>query len=166
MQKSVAGCKGLPTNKIIHRSISEIRAYNANRSTNLVISPTNSTPTANRDSLALDLPEIPTSSAIPGRSFNIAPYEIKLAGGKIFFFTDDDFVDFPVGTGVASNLDRLISMWDDDSPHWKNQSLLTIKSTPIAIKYWREIYGKFKRGSLAWNHGKSFWHRWKVNERC
>ncbi|KAG2755632.1 hypothetical protein P692DRAFT_201701187 [Suillus brevipes Sb2] len=50
-------------------------------------------------------------------------------------------------------------MWDDTSPHWGGESVLTIKGHPIPIVYWPDIYcyGKFGQ----WQGTKSRWTDWR-----
>ncbi|KAJ7236080.1 hypothetical protein B0H12DRAFT_1191114 [Mycena haematopus] len=48
-------------------------------------------------------------------------------------------------------------MWDDTSPHWKDDSVVKINTHSIALVYWPEI---FKKTGL-WSAHKSSWSEWK-----
>ncbi|KAJ7222389.1 hypothetical protein GGX14DRAFT_428618 [Mycena pura] len=60
-------------------------------------------------------------------------------------------------TSFAEDIERLNQMWDDTSPHWRNNSVMRIGDHPIALIYWPQI---FKKTGL-WSAHKSNWTEWK-----
>ncbi|KAF8170853.1 hypothetical protein K438DRAFT_1613494, partial [Mycena galopus ATCC 62051] len=60
-------------------------------------------------------------------------------------------------TSFAEDIERLNQMWDDTSPHWRDDSVVKINTQSIALVYWPEI---FKKTGL-WSAHKSNWTEWK-----
>ncbi|KAF9236255.1 hypothetical protein BU15DRAFT_50266 [Melanogaster broomeanus] len=55
-------------------------------------------------------------------------------------------------------------MWDDSSPSWMGDSVLSIKGHPIALKYWPEVY-RYAH-NRQWQGTKHKWGCWKVSVHC
>ena len=99
-------------------------------------------------------PTLPTRSHV---------YHLRLGGGVIFEYTEEDFADPPVLSNLVSTPGILFSIWDDESPSWKGSSPLIIRSQPIAVKYWNKFYTSFKGRSRVWSGIKQSWSSWKVS---
>ncbi|KAG2739599.1 hypothetical protein P692DRAFT_201729417 [Suillus brevipes Sb2] len=50
-------------------------------------------------------------------------------------------------------------MWDDLSPHWGGESVLTIGGHPIPLMYWPDVYRYGK--TCQWQGTKSRWTEWR-----
>src|SRR6267143_206823 len=64
---------------------------------------------------------------------------ITLAGQFKLSFTENDVPRVP-SKSFANDFDSLNAMWDDTSIHWKGDSALIVKTFPIAITYWKQMY--------------------------
>ncbi|KAJ6631662.1 hypothetical protein B0H10DRAFT_1979704 [Mycena sp. CBHHK59/15] len=80
---------------------------------------------------------------------------IRLGDG-VDITVDVNRVEIPA-TSFAANIERLNQMWDDTSPHWKNDSVLKIDEHAIALIYWPQIF----KNSELWPGMKSNWNEWK-----
>lgn len=98
-----------------------------------------------------------TTSAVSANHFLI-----RLAHSELQF-NNEDIPEPPAG--IPFLVDTLAQMWDDASPHWLGSSPLIIKSVPVPLKYWRDVYGN-RSSSATWTRIKSTWHRWKVGCLC
>ncbi|KAG1726597.1 hypothetical protein EDB19DRAFT_1833400 [Suillus lakei] len=47
---------------------------------------------------------------------------------------------YPPAVSFANDIPHLNAMWDDDTAHWLNESVITIQGHPITIKYWPLLY--------------------------
>ncbi|KAJ7506354.1 hypothetical protein B0H11DRAFT_1707247, partial [Mycena galericulata] len=85
---------------------------------------------------------------------------VKLGNSTIITITVDEIkkVSIPA-TSFAEDIGRLNQMWDDTSPHWKDDSVVKINTHSIALIYWPEF---FKKTGL-WSAHKSNWTEWKVS---
>lgn len=92
-------------------------------------------------------------------SLNVKYFTIRLAAGELRFSSDD--IPGPPPAGIPFVVETLAQQWDDTSVHWLGVSPLIIKSTPIALKYWKDIFGR-GQFSAVWTRIKQTWHRWKV----
>ncbi|KAJ7093977.1 hypothetical protein B0H15DRAFT_799017 [Mycena belliarum] len=97
------------------------------------------------------VPSIVSPSKVPTRTITL--------GNKISLtLTVDEVKHISVpATSFAEDIGRLNQMWDDISPHWKNDSVLIISNHAIALVYWPEV---FKKTGL-WSAHKSAWTEWK-----
>ncbi|KAF8827161.1 hypothetical protein HHX47_DHR5000771 [Lentinula edodes] len=90
-------------------------------------------------------------------------YLLTVGLGRIIRFKDCDLREPPSIT-FASNIPRLDRVWDDERPSWDPQdcgkNLLSINGTPIALRYWRDVFSGKK--SNVWASLKKLWSEWKV----
>ncbi|KAJ3867260.1 hypothetical protein EV359DRAFT_78744 [Lentinula novae-zelandiae] len=94
-------------------------------------------------------------------------YLLTVGLGRIIRYKDCDLREPPSIT-FASNIPRLDRVWDDERPSWDPQdcgkNLLSINGTPIALRYWRDVFSGKK--SSVWATLKKLWSEWKyVAER-
>ncbi|KAJ7107692.1 hypothetical protein C8R44DRAFT_637027 [Mycena epipterygia] len=103
----------------------------------------------------------PCVSSSPGPSHsraNVSTRSIKLGNGTLITINVDQIKEIAVpATSFAQDIKRLNQMWDDTSPHWKDDSVVKINTHSIALIYWPEI---FKKTGL-WSAHKSNWTEWK-----
>lgn len=85
---------------------------------------------------------------------------LKLGDGTEVSFSVSSVPD-PVAVTFTQDIPRLNAMWDDTSPHWGGESVLTIKGHPIPIVYWPDVYRYGKFGQ--WQGTKSCWTDWRVS---
>lgn len=108
----------------------------------------------------------PCVSSTPGPSdgrANISPRSVKLGDGTLITIAVNQVKGIAVpATSFAEDINRLNQMWDDTSPHWRDDSVVKIDSRSIALIYWPEI---FKKTGL-WSAHKSNWTEWKVSFEC
>ncbi|KAJ3849436.1 hypothetical protein EV368DRAFT_19352, partial [Lentinula lateritia] len=66
---------------------------------------------------------------------------IKIAHGQLLHFQSADVQD-PRQISFATNISCLEHVWDNKGPNWDpvdcGTNLLSINSTPIALRYWPE----------------------------
>ncbi|KAJ6622747.1 hypothetical protein B0H10DRAFT_2214073 [Mycena sp. CBHHK59/15] len=123
-------------------------------------------------STAPTLPSAPPQAVIPTTSApapcvpsaqshstpNVSTRSVKLGDNTIITITVDEVKQIAVpATSFAEDIERLNQMWDDTSPHWKDDSVVKIDTHSIALVYWPEI---FKKTGL-WSAHKSNWTEWK-----
>ncbi|KAG2117436.1 hypothetical protein BD769DRAFT_1362816 [Suillus cothurnatus] len=70
---------------------------------------------------------------------------LKLGDGTKVSFVVSDVPD-PVTVTFKQDIPRLNAMWDDTSPYWREESVLTIEGCPIPIVYWPHVYHYGKYG--------------------
>ncbi|KAJ3731767.1 hypothetical protein DFJ43DRAFT_361546 [Lentinula guzmanii] len=89
-------------------------------------------------------------------------FVLKIADGKTVTFKQSD-VRAPNQVSFATNISRLDRVWDDESPNWDpvdcGTRLLSINGVPIALRYWRNVYGGKK--DKRWRGIKGIWTEWK-----
>jgi hypothetical protein len=102
-----------------------------------------------------------TSLPIPAKAAANGPTRsIKLGDGTVVSITAEEVKKLSVpATSFAEDIERLNQMWDDTSPHWKDDSVVKIDGRSIALVYWPEL---FKKTGL-WSAHKSNWTEWKVS---
>lgn len=86
---------------------------------------------------------------------------LTLANGNLLVIKHSDIPD-PPSYSYANDLILLASLWDDSHPSWPGTSPLVIRNTPIALKYWPEVYRN--GGDSRWKAIKARWSDWKVWE--
>ncbi|KAJ7490773.1 hypothetical protein FB451DRAFT_1023540 [Mycena latifolia] len=64
---------------------------------------------------------------------------LKMAGGKIITFCEPDIPD-PPAISFAKDIEDLLQVWDDNSPHWNGTSPLKINAVPVPLIYWPTVY--------------------------
>ncbi|KAJ7092236.1 hypothetical protein C8R44DRAFT_891279 [Mycena epipterygia] len=108
--------------------------------------------------------DIPTStpcvSSTPGPSHDsaVSTRSVKLGDDTVITITVNQVKGIAIpATSFADDIKRLNQMWDDTSPHWKDDSVVKIDNRSIALIYWPEI---FKKTGL-WSAHKSNWTEWK-----
>ncbi|KAJ4491568.1 hypothetical protein C8J55DRAFT_557137 [Lentinula edodes] len=94
-------------------------------------------------------------------------YVLTVGLGRIVHYKECDLREPPSIT-FASNIPRLDRVWDDERPSWDpedcGKNLLSINGTPIALRYWRDVFSGKK--SSVWASLKKLWSEWKyVAER-
>ncbi|KAJ6448826.1 hypothetical protein C8R45DRAFT_225097 [Mycena sanguinolenta] len=100
---------------------------------------------------------IPTATSCTSRTTaSKANRSVHLGDGTVVTINDVSQITVPA-TSFAENIERLNQMWDDTSPYWKNDSVVTIDNHAIALSYWPKI---FKNTGL-WSAHKSNWTEWK-----
>jgi hypothetical protein len=87
--------------------------------------------------------------------------QLKLGDGTEVSFVVSNVPD-PVAVTFKQDIPRLNAMWDDTSPYWRKESVLTIEGHPIPIVYWPDVYRYGKYGQ--WQGTKSQWCGWRVSE--
>lgn len=89
---------------------------------------------------------------------------IKIAHGQLLHFKSADVHD-PRQISFATNISRLERVWDDEGPNWDpvdcGTNLLSISGTPIALRYWPEVFSGKK--DARWRALKKNWTEWKVS---
>jgi hypothetical protein len=101
----------------------------------------------------LCVPDSQITPTGPSRSFT-------LGNGIIINITVEAIKKVSVpATSFAEDIEHLNQMWDDMSPHWRDDSVVKINTQSIALVYWPEI---FKKTGL-WSAHKSNWTEWKVS---
>ncbi|KAG1902421.1 uncharacterized protein F5891DRAFT_949182 [Suillus fuscotomentosus] len=83
---------------------------------------------------------------------------LNLGYGTILQLVDDNIPD-PPAVSFANDILRLNAMWDDDTVHWLNESIITIQGHPIAVKYWPLLYHYCH--NQQWKGTKSKWTDWR-----
>ncbi|KAJ3804795.1 hypothetical protein F5876DRAFT_82601 [Lentinula aff. lateritia] len=87
---------------------------------------------------------------------------IKIAHGRSLNFESADICD-PRQISFATNIPRLECVWDDEGPNWDpadcGVNLLSINGTPIALRYWPEVFSGKK--DAHWKALKKNWTEWK-----
>ncbi len=84
---------------------------------------------------------------------------LQLGGSLILTFSPDDVPNPPALRLIDEDLGTLIRWWDDASTDWDPTGYsFTINNTTIALKYWKQIYNRYRR----WKANKNRWHLWKV----
>ncbi|KAJ3807662.1 hypothetical protein F5876DRAFT_47631 [Lentinula aff. lateritia] len=87
---------------------------------------------------------------------------IKIAHGQLLHFQSADVQD-PRQISFATNISCLEHVWDDKGPNWDpvdcGTNLLSINSTPIALRYWPEVFSGKK--DARWRAFKKNWTKWK-----
>ncbi|KAJ3901074.1 hypothetical protein F5879DRAFT_808005 [Lentinula edodes] len=87
---------------------------------------------------------------------------IKIAHGQLVNFESADIRD-PRQISFATNIPRLERVWDDEGPNWDpadcGANLLLINGTPIALRYWPEVFSGKK--DARWKALKKNWTEWK-----
>jgi len=91
----------------------------------------------------------------------VLDYSLTLSRGQ-FYYGQGDLCRPSSLTGLISDPALLYSMWDDTVPTWASKSPLTIRGVPIAIRYWRELYGNFKSKGTIWSDMRQTWSNFKV----
>ncbi|KAJ3847120.1 hypothetical protein EV368DRAFT_51723 [Lentinula lateritia] len=85
---------------------------------------------------------------------------IKIAHGQLVNFESADIRD-PRQILFATNIPRLECIWD--GPNWDpadcGANLLSINGTPIALRYWPEVFSGKK--DARWKALKKNWTEWK-----
>ncbi|KAF8335634.1 hypothetical protein F5887DRAFT_1079040 [Amanita rubescens] len=92
------------------------------------------------------------SESTHGSKSSTAPMLKKVPG--TIRHQEADIPDPPSGIGL--DIGRLIGIWDDSWPSWKNISPLVIKGQSIPLKHFHSIY----IGSCQWKHLKQNWSKW------
>ncbi|KAH7871102.1 uncharacterized protein C8R40DRAFT_1174803 [Lentinula edodes] len=87
---------------------------------------------------------------------------IKIAHGQLVNFESADICD-PRQISFATNIPHLERIWDDEGPNWDpadcGTNLLLINGTPIALRYWPEVFSGKK--DARWKALKKNWTEWK-----
>ncbi|KAJ3891932.1 hypothetical protein GG344DRAFT_64992 [Lentinula edodes] len=87
---------------------------------------------------------------------------IKIAHGQVLNFNRADVHD-PRQISFATNIPRLERVWDDEGTNWDpadcGTNLLSINGTPIALRYWPEVFSGKK--DARWRALKKNWTEWK-----
>ncbi|KAJ7309116.1 hypothetical protein DFH08DRAFT_899596 [Mycena albidolilacea] len=114
------------------------------------------------DSLSSTYPPAPprdASLSVPAKAVANEPTRsIKLGDGTVVSITAEEVEKLSVpATSFAEDIERLNQMWDDTSPHWKEDSVVKIDGRSIALVYWPNL---FKKTGL-WSAHKSNWTEWK-----
>ncbi|KAK0463171.1 uncharacterized protein EV420DRAFT_1639279 [Desarmillaria tabescens] len=62
----------------------------------------------------------------------------------------------------ASNIQKLISSWDDASSEWgpPDDHPIHIQGHPIPIKHWKVLYKNNKAAGMEWHRLKNSWNNW------
>jgi hypothetical protein len=111
-------------------------------------------PLRDRSNPIASLP-IPAKAAADGPTRSI-----KLGDGTVVSITAEEVKKLSVpAMSFAEDIERLNQMWDDTSPHWKDDSVVKIDGRSIALVYWPNL---FKKTGL-WSAHKSNWTKWKVS---
>ncbi|KAJ7089344.1 hypothetical protein B0H15DRAFT_800670 [Mycena belliarum] len=114
--------------------------------------------TISASTFALSHVKLPKTSLSTSCVPNVPTRTITLGNGISLTLTVDEVKHISVpATSFAEDIGRLNQMWDDISPHWKNDSVLIISTHAIALMYWPEV---FKKTGL-WSAHKSAWTEWK-----
>jgi hypothetical protein len=141
----------LQANEDITRQLNEIQELLRN-----IQSHSSSTPFTTPDTSAHD-------SALLNHATTVEPLrktqEVLPLAKKNLIFSKEDIPD-PPNKSFSQNIAELDEMWDDVSPQWNNKSPLIICGTPIALKYWPDVY-KY-RLPMQWTGIKQRWHQYKV----
>ncbi|KAG2055822.1 hypothetical protein BDR06DRAFT_881556 [Suillus hirtellus] len=87
--------------------------------------------------------------------------QLKLGDGTEVSFVVSNVPD-PVAVTFKQDIPCLNAMWDDTSPYWRKELVLTIEGHPIPIVYWPDVYHYGKYGQ--WQETKSQWCGWRVKE--
>ena len=125
--------------------------------------PLGSPPTATQGSL-------PTShqgeQAPPAQGPFHDTYTLTLAGGHVLKYSEADFQDIPLTSGIFSDASRLAAVWDDASPLWgkEEHSPLMVRNIPIAMKHWKQFYRQFQKveHQNCWNNWRQNWYNYQV----
>ncbi|KAG1897689.1 uncharacterized protein F5891DRAFT_902528, partial [Suillus fuscotomentosus] len=72
---------------------------------------------------------------------------LNLGDGTILQLVDDDIPD-PPAVSFANDILRLNAMWDDNTAHWLNESIITIQGHP-SLKWtdWRDVVERYRQGT-------------------
>jgi len=89
--------------------------------------------------------------------------ELVLGNGCRLRFMESEVPD-PPAVSFTENVPRLNAMWDDTSPYWNRESVVSIQGHPIALVYWPDVY-KYWRGD-QWKGTKARWCDWKDLVHC
>ncbi|KAF9234582.1 hypothetical protein BU15DRAFT_78880 [Melanogaster broomeanus] len=83
---------------------------------------------------------------------------LRLGNGTVLTFTMADMAD-PSAVSFSRDIVRLNAMWDNSSPSWLGDSVLSIKGHLIMLKYWPEVY-RYAH-NRQWQGTKHKWGCWK-----
>jgi hypothetical protein len=93
-------------------------------------------------------------------------YSLVLGGGYLLKYSEADFQDIPLTSGIFSDASRLAAVWDDASPLWgkKEYPPLIVHNVPIAIKHWKQFYCQFQKVEhrKCWNNWRQNWYNYQV----
>ncbi|KAJ6533686.1 hypothetical protein B0H19DRAFT_1004818 [Mycena capillaripes] len=109
--------------------------------------------------LPRDMLDLTASAPIPAAPATGPTRSIKLGDGTVITITNEEVKKLSIpATSFAEDIERLNQMWDDRSPHWKEDSaVVKIGGHSIALVYWPDF---FKKTGL-WSAHKSNWTEWK-----
>ena len=88
-------------------------------------------------------------------------YSILLGAGVQLRYNEADLCEPTSLAGILPDPDRLYSFWDDTSSVWERKSPLVVRTIPVAIKYWKSFYSKFRQQKV-WDSIKQNWHSFRV----
>ncbi|KAJ3926530.1 MAG: hypothetical protein NXY57DRAFT_1112400 [Lentinula lateritia] len=93
--------------------------------------------------------------------------KLTVGHGKAIFYKYSQ-VHEPCQISFVTDIARLDCVWDDEQPNWDpldcGRNLLEINGTPIALKYWKQVFSCKNDGTWSWL--KRLWVEWKyVAER-
>ncbi|KAJ3915736.1 hypothetical protein F5877DRAFT_69613 [Lentinula edodes] len=116
--------------------------------------PTMFTPTTNKGTALSSIQEETTN-------------KLTIGHGKAIYYKYSQ-VHEPRQISFVTDIARLDRVWDDEQPNWDpldcGRNLLAINGTPIALKYWKQVFSRKNDG--AWSWLKRLWVEWKyVAER-
>ncbi|KAJ3861706.1 hypothetical protein EV359DRAFT_66261 [Lentinula novae-zelandiae] len=87
---------------------------------------------------------------------------MKIAHRQLLNFNRANVHD-PRQISFATNISRLERVWDDEGANWDpadcGTNLLSINGTPIALRYWPEVFSGKK--DARWRALKKNWTEWK-----
>ncbi|GAW03847.1 hypothetical protein LENED_005599 [Lentinula edodes] len=91
-----------------------------------------------------------------------AENQLTIAHGKVIKYQYSE-VREPRQISFVADVARLDCVWDDEGPNWDpldcGKNLLEINGTPVALRYWCDIFrGK---GDGTWSWLKKYWTEWK-----
>lgn len=106
----------------------------------------------------------------PGQGTFHDTYTLTLAGGYELKYSEADFQDIPLTSGIFSDASCLATVWDDASPLWGKEeySPLIVQNILIVMKYWKQFYQKFQKveHQNCWNNWHQNWYNYQVQVRC
>ncbi|KAJ3919639.1 hypothetical protein F5877DRAFT_77845 [Lentinula edodes] len=93
--------------------------------------------------------------------------KLTIGHGKAIYYKYSQ-VHEPRQISFVADIARLDRVWDDEQPNWDpldcGRNLLEINGSPIALKYWKQVFSRKNDGTWSWL--KRLWVEWKyVAER-
>lgn len=92
-------------------------------------------------------------------------FHVILAGDRSIDFTMVDVSEYPavkMPRQPHQYLQKLLSIWDDDSHTWDAASCPVVGGSRIAAKHWKVVFSK--GGHWKASSNRTQWHKWKVTE--